>query len=90
MARRAQTILASRPARGTSSFAELAQINVFDRVNFTGNSVGNRYNAQNVVFDTPSGTNASQVVSATPNAAFGRLTGVRDPRQVQLGLRLSF
>ena len=64
--------------------------NVFNRVNLSANGINNRYNPSNVVFDTGSGSTATSIVSAAPNANFGRIVNVRDPRQVQLGLRLSF
>jgi hypothetical protein len=64
--------------------------NVFDRVNFMGNSINNTYNPANVVFDTGAGATASRIVSATPAGNFGQLTAARDPRQMQLGLRLTF
>ena len=64
--------------------------NVFDRVNFMGNSLNNTYNPANVVFDTGAGATASRIVSATPAGNFGQLTAARDPRQMQLGLRLTF
>ena len=69
--------------------------NLFNRNNFLGNSLTNggqitAYNPGNVVFDTPTGNTASQIISATPAGNFGQLTGVRDPRTMQLGVRLTF
>jgi hypothetical protein len=69
--------------------------NLFNHTNFFGNSLTNggqqtSYNAQNVVFDTPSGSTATKIISAQPAGNFGQLTSAGDPRTVQLGLRLMF
>ena len=67
--------------------------NVFDKVNFTtnnGDNINASYNPANVVFNTATGSTASSIVSATPVGNFGQITAARDPRQVQLGIRLSF
>jgi hypothetical protein len=64
--------------------------NVFNTVNFMGNSVSTGYGAENVVFDTGDPSTATQVLSATPPGNFGQLHAVRPPRTVQLGVRLTF
>jgi hypothetical protein len=69
--------------------------NVFNTDNFLSTGIGNTYNAQNVVLGGENGdpsdlANATQILSAVPGGDFGILTYVRDPRQVQLGVRLSF
>jgi hypothetical protein len=43
-----------------------------------------------VVFDTGNAATATRIVSATAPGNFGQLTSARDPRLVQLGLKLSF
>jgi hypothetical protein len=65
--------------------------NVFNTVNFLGNSVTNggqisTYTAQNVVFNQAK----TQIISADPVGNFGQLTQARDPRTMQVGLRLAF
>jgi hypothetical protein len=66
--------------------------NVFNRTNFLSDdgNVQTTWTPQNVVFDTPSGSTATRVISATPNGGFGQLTKAADPRQAQIGLRFSF
>jgi hypothetical protein len=64
--------------------------NIFNTVNFRGDSLNLSYDAQNIEFDTGSATTASRVVSATPPGNFGQLNSARDPRTMQLGIRLSF
>jgi hypothetical protein len=69
--------------------------NLFNRTNFLGTSMTNggnisRYNPQNVVFDTPTGSTATQIISASPVSNFGQLTQARDPRTAQVGLRVTF
>jgi len=48
------------------------------------------YNPGNVVFNTGSGSTATEIVSATPAGNFGQLTQSRDPRTAQVGIRLTF
>jgi hypothetical protein len=65
--------------------------NVFNTVNFLGNSLTNggqisTYSAQNVVFNQA----RTQILSAEPAGNFGQLTAARDPRTMQVGLRLAF
>jgi Carboxypeptidase regulatory-like domain/TonB-dependent Receptor Plug Domain len=69
--------------------------NLFNRTNFLGTSMTNggaqsNYNPGNVVFNTGSGTTATEIVSATPAGNFGQLTAARDPRTAQVGIRLMF
>ncbi len=63
--------------------------NVFNRNNFISPNSFN-YAPGSVVFDTGSGSTATQIISATPAGNFGQLTNVRDPRTAQLGIRLTF
>ena len=64
--------------------------NVFNNVNFRGDQINLAYNAENVVFDTGNAATATRIVSATAPGNFGQLTSARDPRLVQLGIKLSF
>jgi hypothetical protein len=64
--------------------------NVFNNVNFLGYSLNTSYNAENVVFDTGDAATATRVVRAAPPGNFGQLTAARDPRTMQLGIRLTF
>lgn len=57
--------------------------NAFNEDNFY--QVNSTLNPQNVVLDD-NGT----VISSTPAGGFGQATRVRDPRQVQIGIRFSF
>jgi len=65
--------------------------NVFNTVNFLASSltqggVVTAYNAQNVVLSADKST----IVSATPASDFGQITASRDPRTMQMGIRLMF
>ena len=64
--------------------------NVFDTVNFPGYSLNTGYNAEDVVFDTGDAATATKILSARPPGNFGQLTAARDPRTIQLGIRLAF
>jgi hypothetical protein len=64
--------------------------NVFNTVNFKGDSLNLSYDAQNVVYDTGNASTATRIVSATAPGNFGQLNSARDPRTMQLGLRLTF
>jgi hypothetical protein len=69
--------------------------NLFNNTNFLGTSLTNNgantnYNPQNVVFNTPTGATATQIISAQPVGNFGQLTQSRDPRTAQVGIRLMF
>ena len=60
--------------------------NVTDETNYIAASVNNTIIPQNVVYSEDGTT----IVSADFPADFGQATAVRDPRQVQLGFKLSF
>jgi hypothetical protein len=64
--------------------------NVFNTVNFRGDWLNTSYNAENVVFDTGHAATATKILSATPPGTFGQATVARDPRTIQLGVRLTF
>jgi hypothetical protein len=66
--------------------------NVFNRVNFLSDdgNVQTNWTPENVVFDTGDAATATRILSATPAGGFGQLNRAADPRQVQLGVRLSF
>jgi hypothetical protein len=66
--------------------------NVFNKTNFLSDdgNVQTRWTPENVVFDTPTGATATRIISATPAGGFGQLNRAADPRQMQLGLRLTF
>jgi hypothetical protein len=64
--------------------------NVFNTVNFLGDSLNTGYSAEKVVFDSGDAATATKILSATPPGNFGQLTAARDPRTVQLGIRLQF
>jgi hypothetical protein len=64
--------------------------NLFNTVNFLGYSLNTGYTADNVVFDTGNAATATRILSATPPGNFGQLTKARDPRTIQLGIRLTF
>jgi hypothetical protein len=64
--------------------------NLLNTVNFLGYSLNTGYNAENVVFDTGDAATATTIRSAKPPGNFGQLTAARDPRTIQLGLRLMF
>ena len=63
--------------------------NLFNRDNFISDQ-SYSYNPGNVVFNSGSGSTATQILSATPAGNFGQLTNVRDPRTAQVGIRLMF
>ncbi len=60
--------------------------NLLNTDNFVGVDTG--YNGI-VTLDAPV-DQATTIVSSTPSATFGQAFGARDPRQVQLGLKLTF
>jgi hypothetical protein len=64
--------------------------NVFDTVNFLGYSINTGYVAASTVFDTGNPATATRIVSASPPGNFGQIGAARDPRTVQLGVRLAF
>ncbi|MEO1086839.1 MAG: hypothetical protein AAFY88_21605, partial [Acidobacteriota bacterium] len=63
--------------------------NLTNRDNFVGSSVQNVIRPTNVVLDAPL-AEATRIVSADFNSDFGQARAVRDPRQIQLGLKISF
>lgn len=63
--------------------------NLTDEVNYIGNSVNNVIRPFDVVLDSDLGS-ATQIVSAEIPGNFGVANAARDPRQVQLGLKLTF
>ena len=68
----------------------LEVFNVFNTVNFLGYSLNTGYNVENVVFDNGDAATATKIMSATPPGNFGQFTAARDPRAIQLGIRLTF
>jgi hypothetical protein len=60
--------------------------NLFNTVNFLGGSLNSTYGAQKVVLSADRTT----ILSAQPAGNFGQLTAARDPRTMQLGIRLQF
>ena len=60
------------------------------KVNFLEYSLNTGYNAENVVFDTGDAATATKIISATPPGNFGQPTEARDPRKMQMGIRLTF
>ena len=63
--------------------------NVFNEVNFIGESVDMALDPFNVLLDAPR-SEASQILSAEIPASFGQARAARDPRQIQLGIKLMF
>jgi hypothetical protein len=61
--------------------------NIFNNNNFTGVDTG--YNGRNVTFDTDL-ANATSIATSEPSPTFGQAFAARDPRQFQLGLKLTF
>ncbi len=68
----------------------LEVFNIFNTVNFQGNTIPLAYTAQNVVYDTGSAATANRIISADPPGNFGQFTSTRDERMMQLGVRLTF
>ena len=66
--------------------------NVFNRTNFLSDdgNVQATWTPTNVVFDTGNAATATRIISADPGGGFGQLNRAADPRQMQLGLRLTF
>ena len=63
--------------------------NVFNRTNVVGQDVDRSFAAP-VTLDGPRETATTVVDTGAPQATFGQATSTRDPRQVQLGVKLSF
>lgn len=75
----------------------LEVFNIFNNLNFRADSLNNGYNAENVVFGDAAGNEVSgsspartQILRATPSSNFGVFNNARDPRTMQLGVRLTF
>ncbi len=66
--------------------------NVFNRVNFLSDdgNVNVTWTPNNVVYDTGSAATATRVVSSGVAGGFGQLNRAADPRQMQIGFKLSF
>ena len=62
--------------------------NVFNRTNFL--FVNNVMNPTAVTFDTADVADATKITSFVLPANFGQATAARDPRQAQIGIRLTF
>jgi hypothetical protein len=67
----------------------LEVFNVFNKTNVVGQSVDRNFNP-GVALDAPRASATSVVSTGEPAGTFGQATAVRDPRQVQLGIKLSF
>ncbi len=63
--------------------------NIFDEVNLVAQSVERDFDP-GVTLDGPRGSATTVVTTGAPQSTFGQASAVRDPRQVQLGLKLSF
>ena len=63
--------------------------NVFNKTNVVGQSVERNFNP-GVTLNGPIATATSVVATGAPAGNFGQATAVRDPRQLQLGIKLSF
>ena len=63
--------------------------NIFDEVNVIGQSVDRVFGA-GVELDGPRGSATTVTNTGSPQATFGAASGVRDPRQVQLGIKFKF
>jgi carboxypeptidase family protein len=67
--------------------------NLFNKTNFLAADGGDEavtWTPQNVVFDTGDPTTATRVISADPAGGFGQFGRAADPRQMQMGLKLTF
>ena len=63
--------------------------NIFNRTNVVGQSIDRSFGA-GVELDGPRASANSVIATGAPQATFGQASAVRDPRQVQLGVKLSF
>ncbi len=63
--------------------------NIFDEVNVVGQSVDRFFNP-GVTLDGPRGSATTVVNTGQPAATFGAASAVRDPRQLQLGIKFEF
>ncbi|MDP9267972.1 MAG: carboxypeptidase-like regulatory domain-containing protein [Acidobacteriota bacterium] len=62
--------------------------NLFNNVQFR--SVSTDYAPPSAVYNTGNPATATSIVSSTPGAGFGVARNVRDPREIQFGLKISF
>ena len=62
--------------------------NLFDEENYTG--VNTVLSPTSVTYDTGDPATATTIVDYTIPNTFGQATGARDPRQIQLGLKIFF
>ena len=63
--------------------------NVFNRTNVVGQSIDRGFNP-GVELDGPRESATTVIATGEPGATFGQASAVRDPRQVQLGVKLTF
>ena len=63
--------------------------NIFNRVNVVGQSIDRGFNP-GVTLDAPLDQATSVVSTGEPSPTFGQAFAVRDPRQMQLGIKFSF
>jgi len=67
--------------------------NLFNRTNFQAADGGDEavtWTPQNVVFDTGDPTTATRIISATSAGGFGQFGKAADPRNMQIGMKLTF
>ncbi len=63
--------------------------NVFNRTNVVGQSIDRGFNP-GVTLDGPRGSATTIVDTGAPSPTFGQAFAVRDPRQVQLGIKFTW
>jgi hypothetical protein len=75
----------------------LEVFNIFNNLNFRADTLNVAYNAQNLVYEDAAGNVVSgnsparyRIRSATAPSTFGQFGAARDPRTMQLGIRLTF
>ncbi len=75
----------------------LEVFNIFNNVNFRSDSLNTTWTAENVVYGDAAGNVVAgnspartQILSATPSSNFGQYNQARDPRTMQVGVRLTF
>ena len=64
--------------------------NVFNRTNFSSQSMNTIMNPTAVTFDTGDAATATKITAYTLPGNFGQATKTRDARQAQFGLKLLF
>jgi Carboxypeptidase regulatory-like domain len=62
--------------------------NVLNRANFI--TVNTNLNPTSVTLNTGNAATATSITAFTPSGSFGQATAVRDPRQAQFGIKLTF